>query len=184
MREIRQYEGLGPSTASIIAEAESRNIPWLRLNKYSLCQLGYGSNQKRIQATVTSQTSSIGVELACDKDDTKHLLEQAEVPIPKGDIIRTERGLKEVIDDIGYPIVIKPVNGNHGRGITTNINTIEDALIAFNAAKEVSRYVIVERYITRGEDFRILVINNKMVAGCKTFTCLCYWRWKISRFNN
>ena len=148
MREIRQYEGLGPSTASIIAEAESRNIPWLRLNKYSLCQLGYGSNQKRIQATVTSQTSSIGVELACDKDDTKHLLEQAEVPIPKGDIIRTERGLKEVIDDIGYPIVIKPVNGNHGRGITTNINTI------------------VERYIT-GEDFRILVINNKMVAAAK-----------------
>ena len=166
MREIRQYEGLGPSTASIIAEAESRNIPWLRLNKYSLCQLGYGSNQKRIQATVTSQTSSIGVELACDKDDTKHLLEQAEVPIPKGDIIRTERGLKEVIDDIGYPIVIKPVNGNHGRGITTNINTIEDALIAFNAAKEVSRYVIVERYIT-GEDFRILVINNIMVAAAK-----------------
>ena len=166
MREIRQYEGLGPSTASIIAEAESRNIPWLRLNKYSLCQLGYGANQKRIQATVTSQTSSIGVELACDKDDTKHLLEQAEVPIPKGDIIRTERGLKEVIDDIGYPIVIKPVNGNHGRGITTNINTIEDALIAFNAAKEVSRYVIVERYIT-GEDFRILVINNKMVAAAK-----------------
>ena len=166
MREIRQYEGLGPSTASIIAEAELRNIPWLRLNKYSLCQLGYGSNQKRIQATVTSQTSSIGVELACDKDDTKHLLEQAEVPIPKGDIIRTERGLKEVIDDIGYPIVIKPVNGNHGRGITTNINTIEDALIAFNAAKEVSRYVIVERYIT-GEDFRILVINNKMVAAAK-----------------
>ena len=122
MREIRQDEGLGPSTASIIAEAEARNIPWMRLNRYSLCQLGYGANQKRIQATVTSQTSSIGVELACDKDDTKHLLEQAEVPIPNGDIIRTERGLKEVIEDIGYPIVIKPVNGNHGRGITTNIN--------------------------------------------------------------
>ncbi len=166
MREIRQYEGLGPSTASIIAEAESRNIPWLRLNKYSLCQLGYGSNQKRIQATVTSQTSSIGVELACDKDDTKHLLEQAEVPIPDGDIIRTERGLKEVIEDIGYPIVIKPVNGNHGRGITTNINNIDEAIIAFSAAKEVSRLVIVEKYIT-GEDFRILVINNQFVAAAK-----------------
>ncbi|MBG16143.1 MAG: cyanophycin synthetase [Crocinitomicaceae bacterium] len=166
MREIRQYEGLGPSTASIIAEAESRNIPWLRLNKYSLCQLGYGANQKRIQATVTSQTSSIGVELACDKDDTKQLLEEAEVPIPSGDIIRTERGLKEVIEDIGYPIVIKPVNGNHGRGITTNINSIDDALIAFAAAKEISRLVIVEKYIT-GEDFRILVINNKMVVAAK-----------------
>ncbi len=166
MREIRQYEGLGPSTASIIAEAESRNIPWLRLNKYSLCQLGYGANQKRIQATVTSQTSSIGVELACDKDDTKHLLEQAEVPIPDGDIIRTERGLKEVIEDIGYPIVIKPVNGNHGRGITTNINNLDDALIAFAAAKEISRLVIIERYIT-GEDFRMLVINNEFVAAAK-----------------
>jgi len=166
MREIRQDNGLGPSTASIIEEAESRNIPWMRLNKYSLCQLGYGSNQKRIQATVTSQTSSIGVELACDKDDTKHLLEQAEVPIPNGDIIRTERGLKEVIEDIGYPIVIKPVNGNHGRGITTNIKNVDDALIAFAAAKEISRLVIVEKYVV-GEDFRILVINNKIVAAAK-----------------
>ncbi|MFL2570323.1 MAG: cyanophycin synthetase [Parvicellaceae bacterium] len=166
MREIRQDEGLGPSTASIIAEAEARNIPWMRLNRYSLCQLGYGANQKRIQATVTSQTSSIGVELACDKDDTKHLLEQAEVPIPNGDIIRTERGLKEVIEDIGYPIVIKPVNGNHGRGITTNINSLDDALIAFASAKEISRLVIVEKYVV-GEDFRILVINNKMVAAAK-----------------
>ena len=166
MREIRQDEGLGPSTASIIAEAEARNIPWMRLNRDSLCQLGYGANQKRIQATVTSQTSSIGVELACDKDDTKHLLEQAEVPIPNGDIIRTERGLKEVIEDIGYPIVIKPVNGNHGRGITTNINSLDDALIAFASAKEISRLVIVEKYVV-GEDFRILVINNKMVAAAK-----------------
>ena len=166
MREIRQDEGLGPSTASIIAEAEARNIPWMRLNRYSLCQLGYGANQKRIQATVTSQTSSIGVELACDKDDTKHLLEQAEVPIPNGDIIRTERGLKEVIEEIGYPIVIKPVNGNHGRGITTNINSLDEALIAFASAKEISRLVIVEKYVV-GEDFRILVINNKMVAAAK-----------------
>ena len=166
MREIRQDEGLGPSTGSIIAEAKARNIPWMRLNKYSLCQLGYGANQKRIQATVTSQTSSIGVELACDKDDTKHLLEQAEVPIPNGDIIRTERGLKEVIEDIGFPIVVKPVNGNHGRGITTNIKSLKDALTAFSAAKEISRLVIVEKYIL-GEDFRILVINNKMVAAAK-----------------
>ena len=75
MREIRESERLGPSTGSIIEEAASRGIPWIRLNKYSLCQLGYGSNQKRIQATVTSDTSSIAVEVACDKEDTKHLLE-------------------------------------------------------------------------------------------------------------
>src|SRR5690606_12065436 len=92
MREIREAERLGPSTGSIVEEAASRGIPWIRLNKYSLCQLGYGANQKKIQATVTSQTSSIGVELACDKEDTKFLLEQSEVLVPKGEIIRTEAG--------------------------------------------------------------------------------------------
>lgn len=166
MKEIRQNEGLGPSTSSIIKEAEARGIPWIRLNKYSLCQLGYGANQKRIQATVTSETSNIGVEIACDKEETKDLLEQAEVPIPKGDIIRTERGLKEAVDYVGFPLVIKPVNGNHGRGITTNINSFDEALIGFKEAKEVSRLVIVEKYIT-GEDHRLLVINNKLVAAAK-----------------
>jgi cyanophycin synthetase len=166
MREIRERERLGPSTGSIIAEAQNRGIPWIRLNRYSLCQLGYGKNQKRIQATVSSQSSSIGVEIACDKEDTKHLLEQAEVPVPKGDIIRTERGLKDAIDYIGYPIVIKPINGNHGRGITININNWEDATEALAAAKKVSRSVIVEKYIT-GEDYRLLVINHQLVAAAK-----------------
>ena len=166
MKEIRQNEGLGPSTGSIIKEAEARNIPWIRLNRYSLCQLGYGANQKRIQATVTSQTSNIGVDLACDKEETKLLLEQAEVPIPKGDIIRTERGLEEAVEYVGFPLVIKPVNGNHGRGITTDINSMEEALIAFKEAKEISRLVIVEKFIT-GDDYRLLVINNKLVAAAK-----------------
>jgi cyanophycin synthetase len=166
MKEIRQNEGLGPSTSSIIKEAEARDIPWIRLNKYSLCQLGYGSNQKRIQATVTSQTSNIGVDLACDKEETKDLLEQAEVPTPKGDIIRTESGLEDAVKYVGFPLVIKPVNGNHGRGITTNINSLSEALIAFKEAKEVSRLVIVEKYIT-GEDHRLLVIDNKLVAAAK-----------------
>ncbi|MFT5386804.1 MAG: cyanophycin synthetase, partial [Saprospiraceae bacterium] len=164
MRELRERDRLGPSTGSIIEEAVSRGIPWIRLNKYSLCQLGYGANQKRIQATVTSDTSSIGVEVACDKEDTKHLLGMAEVPIPKGDIVRTEAGLEEAIDDIGYPIVCKPINGNHGRGITANITNWEDAKIGFYAAKEVSSSVIVEKYIT-GEDYRLLVINYKLVAA-------------------
>jgi cyanophycin synthetase len=166
MRELRESERLGPSTGSIIAEAESRGIPWIRLNKYSLCQLGYGANQKRIQATVTSQTSSIGVEIACDKEDTKFLLEQAEVPIPKGEIVRTEEGLKDAVRYVGYPLVVKPINGNHGRGITTNINSWEDALEAFEQAKKVSKSVIIEKYIT-GEDYRLLVINYKLVAAAK-----------------
>mgnify|MGYP000895379579 CR=1 FL=1 len=168
MRELREAERLGPSTGSIVEEAEARGIPWIRLNKYSLCQLGYGANQKRIQATVTSETSSIGVELACDKEDTKFLLEQAQVEVPRGDIIRRESSLEDACKYVGYPLVIKPVDGNHGRGITVNIQNYDEALVAFRAAKESSRStgVIIEKFIT-GEDYRLLVINNKLVAAAK-----------------
>jgi len=166
MRELREADRLGPSTGSIVEEAESRGIPWIRLNKYSLVQLGYGANQKRIQATVTSETSSIGVELACDKEDTKYLLERAEVEVPCGDIIRRESSLEDACKYVGYPVVIKPIDGNHGRGITVDIQNYESALVAFNHAKESSRSgaIIVEKFI-KGEDYRLLVINNKLVAG-------------------
>ena len=166
MREIREKGRLGPSTGSIIEEAVSRGMPWIRLNRYSLCQIGYGVNQKRIQATVSSDTSSIGVEIACDKEDTKHLLEQANIAVPKGDIVRTERGLKEAVEYIKYPLVIKPINGNHGRGITINVQNWEEALEGFEAARSISRSVIVEKYIT-GDDYRLLVINYKLVAAAK-----------------
>ena len=168
MRELREADRLGPSTGSIVAEAEARGIPWIRLNKYSLCQLGYGENQKRIQATVTSETSSIGVELACDKEDTKYLLEQAEVEVPRGDIIRRERSLESACNYVGYPLVIKPIDGNHGRGITVNIQNYEEALEAFHQAKESSKSgaIIVEKFII-GDDYRLLVINNKLVAAAK-----------------
>lgn len=166
MREIREDERLGPSTGSIVQEAVNRGIPWIRLNKYSLVQLGYGANQKRIQATVTSETSSIGVELACDKEDTKYLLEQAEVEVPRGDIIRRERSLQDACDYVGFPLVIKPIDGNHGRGITVDLNNYEDALVAFHHAKDSSKSgaIIVEKFIT-GKDYRLLVINNVLVAA-------------------
>lgn len=166
MREIREQVRLGPSTGSIIEEAESRGIPWMRLNKYSLCQLGYGVNQKKVQATVASTTSNIGVEIACDKEDTKFLLEEAEVPVPKGEIVKTERGLEDAVKYVGYPLVVKPISGNHGRGITTNIVNWEEALPAFEAAKKVSNSVIIEKYIT-GDDYRLLVIDYKLVAASK-----------------
>lgn len=166
MREIREEVRLGPSTGSIVEEAEARGIPWIRLNKYSLCQLGYGANQKRIQATVTSETSSIGVEIACDKEDTKYLLEQAEIEVPRGDIIGRESSLAEACRYVGFPLVVKPVGGNHGRGITVNIKNYEDALVAFHTAKNVSTKVIIEKFIT-GEDYRLLVINNVLVAAAK-----------------
>lgn len=166
MRELREEVRLGPSTGSIIEEAESRNIPWIRLNKYSLCQLGYGENQKRIQATVTSETSNIGVEIACDKEDTKYLLEQAEVRVPRGEIIRRESSLEEACRYVGYPLVVKPIDGNHGRGITVGIQSYEEALVAFHAAKKVSNTIIIEKFIV-GDDYRLLVINNKLVAAAK-----------------
>ncbi len=164
LKEIREDTRLGPSTGCIVEEAAKRGIPHLRLNKQSLVQLGYGVNQKRIRATIASTTSNIAVDIACDKEETKNLLEAAEIPVPKGDVIRTEEGLKKAIDRIGYPIVIKPIDGNHGKGNTTNITTWEQSVKALDAAKQYSRSVIVEKYIT-GFDFRILVINYKFVCA-------------------
>lgn len=166
MREIREDERLGPSTGSIVEEAQSRGIPWIRLNRYSLVMLGYGVNQKRIQATVTSQTSSIGVEIACDKEDTKDLLEASNIPVPKGLIIYDEEDLERAIEKVGFPMVIKPISGNHGRGATININDRETAVAALHQAKNVSRSVIAERYIT-GYDHRVLVIDYKFTAAAK-----------------
>ncbi len=164
LREIREEERLGPSTGSIVEEAARRRIPYIRLNNSSLVQLGYGCNQKRVRATIASTTSSIAVDIACDKEETKNLLEAAEIPVPRGRIVRSEEGLKDAIDRIGYPIVLKPVNGNHGKGATTNIKTWEDAVVALEAAQHYGRAVICEKFIT-GRDFRCLVINYKFVAA-------------------
>lgn len=166
MRVLREEVRLGPSTGSIVEEAAARGIPWIRLNKNSLCQLGYGAHQKRIQATVTSETSNIAVEIAGDKEDTKFLLEQAEIAVPRGKIIRCEEDLRAAVDYVGFPLVTKPINGNHGRGITVNINRWEDALTGFRVAKTVSNSVIIEKHVT-GSDFRLLVINNILVAAAK-----------------
>lgn len=164
LREIREDERLGPSTGSIVDEAVRRKIPWIRLNRHSLVQLGYGVNQQRIQATIAGTTSSIAVELACNKEETKNLLEASEIPVPRGRIIYDEDDLKAAIDRIGYPIVTKPVDGNHGKGATTNIQNWEDAINGLIAAKKYSRAVICEKFIT-GRDFRVLVINYKFVAA-------------------
>ncbi|HMP92942.1 MAG TPA: cyanophycin synthetase, partial [Phnomibacter sp.] len=164
LREIREDTRLGPSTGSIVEEAAKRGIPFIRLNKQSLVQLGYGVHQKRIRATIASTTSNIAVDIACDKEETKLLLEAAEIPVPKGVVIRTETGLREAVEKFGYPLVIKPIDGNHGKGNTTNITTWEQAIKALEAAKQYSRSVIVERFIT-GVDFRVLVINYKFVAA-------------------
>ena len=164
MREIREDTRLGPSTGSIVDEAIARDIPWIRLNNQSLVQLGYGKNQVRFRATMTEKTSSIAVDLASNKDETKRMLQDAAIPVASGITISTIAGVDDAIRKVGFPLVFKPLDGNHGRGISINIQTREDAIAAFEHAAKISRKVIVERFIT-GYDFRVLVIDNKMVAA-------------------
>lgn len=164
MHEIWEHNAFGPSTGSLIDEAVKRKIPYIRLDEGSLVQLGYGINQKRIEATIASTTSSIAVELAGDKKATKNILDKAEIPVPKGGIVYNEDELQKLIDDIGYPMVIKPRDGNQGKGATTNINSREEAINAFKIAKYYSDSVICENCIS-GHDFRALVINYQFVAA-------------------
>ena len=164
MREIRENTRLGPSTGSIVEEAISRDIPWIRLNNQSLVQLGYGKNQVRIRATMTERTSSIAVDLAGNKDETKRILQEQAIPVAKGITITSAEQVKEAIRTVGFPLVFKPLDGNHGRGATINVKTEEEAISAFEHAARISRRVIVEKFIT-GFDFRVLVIDNKMVAA-------------------
>ena len=166
MREIRERVRLGPSTGSIVEEAVSRDIPWIRLGTNSLVQLGYGINQMRFQATITCKTSSIAVDIACNKEQTKKMLDAASIPVANGGICVDEEDLDEVIKKIGYPIVIKPLDGNHGKGASINIKTREDAVDGLAYAKKYSHRVIVEKFIT-GYDFRVLIIDNKLVAAAK-----------------
>jgi cyanophycin synthetase len=164
MREIREATRLGPSTGSIVEEAIARDIPWIRLNKQSLVQLGYGRNQVRFRATMTERTSSIAVDIASNKEETKRMLQEQAIPVAKGTTISSTEEVNRAIREVGYPLVFKPLDGNHGRGITTNILTPEDAVAAYEHAAKISRKVIVERYVV-GYDFRVLVIDHKMVAA-------------------
>ncbi len=163
MREIREDVSFGPSTGSLVDEANARDIPFIRLNEQSLVQLGYGVHQKRIQATVTANTNMIAVDIAANKHATKKLLGDMGVPVPKGFRIRDEEELESTVESVGFPVVIKPLDGNHGKGATVGINTLEDARIAFAKAKEYSRWIIVEKQLI-GADFRALVVNNRLIA--------------------
>lgn len=164
MREIRERVRLGPSTGSIVDEAVARDIPWIRLGTNSLVQLGYGVNQMRFQATITCKTSNIAVDIACNKEETKRMLDMASIPVASGGICVDEEDLEMVIKKIGFPIVIKPLDGNHGKGASINVQNLEDAKAGLAHAKNYSRRVIVEKFIT-GFDFRVLVIDNKLVAA-------------------
>ncbi|MGB3495487.1 MAG: cyanophycin synthetase [Elainellaceae cyanobacterium] len=164
LNEYREQAALGPSTDTIVKEADAKGIPWMEIEARSMIQLGYGAFQKRLQATLSGQTGILGVELACDKESTKRILRDAGVLVPKGEVIYFFDELEAAITDVGgYPIVIKPLDGNHGRGITINIDSWDIAESAYDAAREVSNGVIVERFYN-GQDHRVLVVNHKVVA--------------------
>lgn len=163
LRQLGEQYSLGPSTWSVVAEAKRRGIPVTRLDDGALVQLGYGKHARRIEATLSSQTNIISVEMAGNKDRTKRILEDAFVPVPRGVVINSLAELEPAIENIGYPLVIKPLDGNQGKGATTDIQGLPDAMEAFARAQAISDEVIVEQFI-RGRDFRALVVNYKLVA--------------------
>lgn len=163
LARLRTQYGNGPTTQSMIDEAASRNIPCTTFEDGAHIQLGYGCNQKTIQASIASTTGYIAVSLASDKQKTKDLLARAFVPVPRGIVMAEESDIDKVIEQIGFPLVFKPLDGNKGRGITINIKSKEKALEAWNIAKKISPVVIAESFV-EGEDHRFLVINYKLVA--------------------
>lgn len=163
---LAQRRQFGPSTAALIRAAEERDIPWIRLNDYSLVQFGHGRYQKRIQATITSETRHIAVEIASDKEETNQILTDLGLPVPRQQLVRTVRAAVQAAERMGYPVVVKPLNANHGRGVSLNLMNTEDVEVAVGKAKEHSRSVLVEKMIT-GFDHRMLVVNGDLIAVAK-----------------
>jgi cyanophycin synthetase len=161
-----QRRAFGPSTASLIRAAEERDIPWLRLNRQSLVQFGHGRNQKRIQATTTGNTSNISVELASDKEETNRILRDLGLPVPVQRLVETSRDAKRAAKRIGFPVVVKPLSANHGRGVSINLRTRGEIEVAFDEARMHGPNVVVESFL-EGFDHRLLVIDGELVAAAK-----------------
>jgi cyanophycin synthetase len=157
---INEREGLGPSTKALVVEATQRGIPWKRLDKFSTIRFGQGKNQKIVCATIASTTGSIGVDTAGDKQTTKEILEQGYIPVAAGRIARSEDEVREAIKEIGFPLVVKPVNGNHGRAVKINLNSAGEVL---EQARKKYDDILIERFI-EGFDHRFLLVNYKVIA--------------------
>ena len=155
---------LGPSTKAIADAARGRGIPVIRLDDESLLQLGYGVHRKLVQATETSLTSSVSVDVACDKARTKALLDRAAVPVPRGAVVRSADEAARQVGDLVPPLAVKPLDGNQGKGVTLGLLTADDVRAAFHRAAAVSRAVVVEEQFV-GRDYRVLVVNGRMVAA-------------------
>ena len=162
---LAERRAFGPSTQAILDEAASRDVPYIRLNDQSLVQLGQGRYQQRIRATMTSITSALAVDIAGDKQLTRQLLESAGLPVPPGRIVRSADDAVGAARRIGFPVVVKPLDGNHGRGVGLDLTSIRAVRGAFTRAQKESRrgWVVVEGMVT-GRDYRLLVIGGTMVA--------------------
>ncbi|MHC5065633.1 MAG: cyanophycin synthetase family protein, partial [Planctomycetota bacterium] len=158
-----QRGALGPSTASLVKAAEERDIPWLRLNRYSLVQLGHGCYQRRIQATVTSETRHIAVEIASDKEETNRILGDLGLPVPRQEMVYDADRAVRMARRIGYPVVVKPLDGNHGRGVSINLTGDDQVRVAFDFAQKRGRTILVESFIT-GQDHRMLVVDGRLIS--------------------
>ncbi|UFH52777.1 cyanophycin synthetase [Spirosoma sp. KNUC1025] len=166
LARLYEEDRLGPSTSAIVNACLQKGIPYIRLDNESTIQLGYGARHKRIQATITSQTSSIAVELAGDKNETKRRLKQVGIPVPIGEVVQTEQAIQEVRQTLNFPLTVKPLDGNHGRGVTTNIQSDDALMAAFRMAKQHRPNVLVEQFID-GNDYRLLVIDYKLCAAAR-----------------
>jgi cyanophycin synthetase len=164
--DFAQRRQLGPSTGSLVRAAEARDIPWLRLNDYSLVQFGHGKYQKRIQATVTSETRHIAVSIASDKEETNHILADLGLPVPHQRLVRSAEGAVRAASRIGFPVVVKPLDANHGRGVSLDLKTEDEVKVAFEKAREHARSVVVENFLD-GFDHRMLVVGGELVAVAK-----------------
>ena len=163
LEDLYEEVRLGPSTAAIVDEARRRGIPVRRLNSRSLVRLGMGRNLRRVQATLSDFTSSIAVEIAQNKEETKRVLGDIGLPVPKGRVVRSLRSALACTEDIGFPVVIKPLDASHGRGVSARLESAEEVEAAWNAARELSSRVIVERF-HEGRDHRVLVVDGRFVA--------------------
>lgn len=166
LRELDEDVRLGPSTGSIVQAAVARGIPYQRLTEGSLVQFGWGSKQRRIQAAEMDRTSAIAESIAQDKELTKKLLHAAGVPVPLGRPVSSLEDAIAAAEEIGWPVVVKPRDGNQGKGVTVNIQTVDHLTIAYRAAVAISEEVMVERFIP-GYDFRLLVVGDKLVAAAR-----------------
>jgi cyanophycin synthetase len=164
--DFAQRRQLGPSTGSLVRAAEARDIPWMRLNDYSLVQFGHGKHQKRIQATVTSETRHIAVSIASDKEETNRILSDLGLPVPRQRVVRTAEGAAIAAERLGYPVVVKPLDANHGRGVSLDLKNGDEVRAAFEKAREHARSVVVENFLA-GFDHRMLVVGGELVAVAK-----------------